>query len=103
MCNKTGMMAMINIPVWMSKSSFEDLRYSLLTKHTFVNMLHCGRGIFGSDFGTTAFVIRKSFEKGYAATFHQLFDEMGAVDSVEQKERWFLKGKVSTLLSKRNS
>lgn len=72
MCNKTGMMAMINIPVWMSKSSFEDLRYSLLTKHTFVNMLHCGRGIFGSDFGTTAFVIRKSFEKGYAATFHQL-------------------------------
>ena len=93
MCNKTGMMAMINIPVWMSKSSFEDLRYSLLTKHTFVNMLHCGRGIFGSDFGTTAFVIRKSFEKGYAATFHQLFDEMGAVDSVEQKERWFFERK----------
>lgn len=77
----------------MSKSSFEDLRYSLLTKHTFVNMLHCGRGIFGSDFGTTAFVIRKSFEKGYAATFHQLFDEMGAVDSVEQKERWFFERK----------
>ena len=93
MCNKTGMMAMINIPVWMSKSSFEELRYSLLTKHTFVNMLHCGRGIFGSDFGTTAFVIRKSFEKGYAATFHQLFDEMGAVDSVEQKERWFFERK----------
>ena len=93
MCNKTGIMAMINIPVWMSKSSFEDLRYSLLTKHTFVNMLHCGRGIFGSDFGTTAFVIRKSFEKGYAATFHQLFDEMGAVDSVEQKERWFFERK----------
>ena len=56
-------------------------------------MLHCGRGIFGSDFGTTAFVIRKSFEKGYAATFHQLFDEMGAVDSVEQKERWFFERK----------
>ena len=101
MCNKTGMMAMINIPVWMSKSSFEDLRYSLLTKHTFVNMLHCGRGIFGSDFGTTAFVIRKSFEKGYAATFHQLFDEMGAV--LSKKNGGFLKGKVSTLLSKRNS
>ena len=29
----------------------------------------------------------------YAATFHQLFDEMGAVDSVEQKERWFFERK----------
>ena len=77
MCNKTGMMAMINIPVWMSKSSFEDLRYSLLTKHTFVNMLHCGRGIFGSDFGTTAFVIRKSFEKGYAELYRMLYKNKG--------------------------
>lgn len=93
MCTPTGMMAMINIPVWMSKSSFEDLRYSLLTKHTFINMLHCGRGIFGSDFGTTAFVIRKKHTNEYAAVFHQLFDEMGAVDSVDQKETWFFERK----------
>jgi len=93
MCTPAGMMAMINIPVWMSKSSFEDLRLSLLTKHTFINMLHCGRGIFGSDFGTTTFVIRKKHTNGYAAVFHQLFDEMGAVDSVEQKESWFFERK----------
>ena len=90
MCNRTGVMAMINIPVWMSKSSFEELRYRILICHTFVNMIHCGRGIFGSDFGTTAFAIRKIYTEGYAAVFHQLFDEMGAVDSVEQKEKWFL-------------
>ena len=93
MCTPTGIMAMINIPVWMSKSSFEDLRFCFLTKHTFINMLHCGRGIFGSDFGTTAFVIRKKFTNEYAAVFHQLFDEMGAVDSVKQKEAWFFEGK----------
>jgi len=93
MCTPTGMMAMINIPVWMSKSSFEELRHSLLTKHTFINMLHCGRGIFGSDFGTTTFVIRKKYTNEYAAVFHQLFDEMGAVDSVDQKEAWFFEGK----------
>jgi len=93
MCTPTGMMAMINIPVWMSKSSFEELRHSLLTKHTFINMLHCGRGIFGSDFGTTTFVIRKKHINEYAAVFHQLFDEMGAVDSVDQKEAWFFEGK----------
>ena len=93
MCTKVGMMAMINIPVWMSKSSFEKFRCMLLNNHTFVNMLHNGRGIFGSDFGTTTFVIRKAYLEKYAAVFHQLFDEMGAVDSVEQKERWFFERK----------
>ena len=53
-----GFMAMINIPVWMSKSSFEQLRYKLLALHTFVAVAHCGRGIFGSDFGTVAFVVQ---------------------------------------------
>lgn len=93
MCNDIGFMAMINIPVWMSKSSFEQFRYMLLDEHTFVNMLHNGRGIFGSDFGTTTFVIRKAHLEKYAAVFHQLFDEMGAVDSVEQKEKWFFERK----------
>ena len=93
MCSENGFMAMINIPVWMSKSSFLRLRYDLLTKHTFINMIHCGRGIFGSDFGTTAFVIKKDYIYDYKTVFHQLFDEMGAVDSVSQKEEWFLEKK----------
>ena len=93
MCELNGFMAMINIPVWMSKSSFEKLRYSLLTGHTFINMLHCGRGIFGSDFGTTAFVMGRMAIRSYSSIFHQLFDEMGAVDSVEQKEKWFFEKK----------
>lgn len=93
LCKKHGIMSMINIPVWMSKSSFENLRYELLSAHTFVNMLHCGRGIFGSDFGTTTFVIWNDYIHSYCAVFHQLFDEMGAVDSVEQKEKWFFERK----------
>lgn len=88
-----GFMAMINIPMWMSKLSFEQLRYKLLALHTFVAVAHCGRGIFGSDFGTVAFVVQNSHIKMYKALFRQLFDELGAVDSVEQKERWFLEGK----------
>jgi len=93
MAKTHGYMAMINIPVWMSKSSFEQLRYKLLALHTFVTMAHCGRGIFGSDFGTTAFVVQNSHIQMYRALFRQLFDELGAVDSVEQKEKWFLDGK----------
>lgn len=93
LCCYHGIMAMINIPVWMSKSSFENLRHEILTKHTFVNMLHCGRGIFGSDFGTTSFVIWNNHIDAYYTVFHQLFDEMGAVDSVQQKEQWFFERK----------
>lgn len=93
MCKSYGYMAMINIPVWMSKSSFEKLRFKILKHNSFNTMLHCGRGIFGSDFGTTAFVINKKHIARYRATFRQLFEEMGAVDSVEQKEKWFFEGK----------
>lgn len=93
MCKSQGMMAMLNIPVWMSKSSFEKLRHYILTEHTFINMLHFGRGVFGSDFGTTAFVIRKKHIHNYNAIFRQLYEELGSVDSLNQKEQWFFENK----------
>ncbi len=93
MCSPHGMMAMINIPVWMSKSSFEQLRLIILNRHTLINMLHFGRGVFGSDFGTTAFVINKSLINDYASVFRQLYDQIGNVDSLKQKEKWFFENK----------
>ncbi len=93
MCKKTGYMSMINIPVWMFLSSYEKLRESLIAQVTFANMVHFGRGVFGSDFGTTAFVIAKSNIHGYKGTYCRLFEKQGAVDSVETKEKWFLEGK----------
>ncbi|SHL26116.1 BREX-1 system adenine-specific DNA-methyltransferase PglX [Fibrobacter sp. UWH4] len=92
MCKQYGFMSMINIPVWMSKSSFENLRYKLLSNHSFINMLHCGRGVFGSDFGTTAFTIAKKHTYMYCASFRRLFEQMGDVDSIDQKESWYLSG-----------
>ena len=92
MCNKTGFMSMINIPVWMFISSFETLRKLISSQNTYVNMAHQGRGIFGSDFGSTAFVITKSHINEYNATYVKLFDKQGAVDSVEEKESRFLSG-----------
>ena len=55
-------------------------------------MLHFGRGIFGSDFGTTSFVISKNKIDGFLGTYRRLFEKQGAVDSVEQKEKWFFDG-----------
>ena len=92
MCKKAGYMSMINIPVWMFLSSYEKLRESLIAQDTFANMVHFGRGVFGSDFGTTAFVIAKVHINEYKGTYCRLFEKQGAVDSVETKEKWFLEG-----------
>ena len=92
-CKHNGMYAMINIPVWMTQSSFSTLRRNLLGSATFVNMLHLGRGVFGSDFGTTAFVVRNELEKDYTATYRRLFEGLTQVDSIDVKENWFFEGK----------
>ena len=55
-------------------------------------MIHFGRGVFGSDFGTTAFVIAKKHTPDYISVYRRLFKKQGAVDSVEQKEKWFFEG-----------
>ena len=91
-CKANAFMAMINIPVWMFLTSYEKLREDLLRDNTIVNMLHLGRGIFGSDFGTTAFVWKKGCINGYKGLYRKLFLQQGAVDTVEQKEKWFFEG-----------
>jgi hypothetical protein len=92
LCNPRGYMAMINIPVWMFLSSYEKLRQKLLSQNTINNMLHFGRGIFGSDFGSTGFVIGRKHIAGYIGSYRRLFEKQGAVDSVDQKEKWFFEG-----------
>jgi len=86
---ESGILAMINIPVWMFISSYEQLRYSLFSKLHIVNLLHFGRGVFGADFGSTSFCIRQGALSAYKAQYLKLFDKQGSVDSVEQKEEWF--------------
>lgn len=93
MCKDNGLMAMINIPVWMFLTSYERLRNELATNYSYVNMVHPGRGIFGSDFGTTTFVIRKNYIRGYLGRYHRLFDKQGEVETSEARETAFLSGK----------
>lgn len=90
MCRKNGFMTMINIPVWMFLASYENFRNALLRDNTIINMIHPGRGIFGSDFGTTTFVFRKSNPCGYIGCYHRLFDAQGEVKSNEEREKAFL-------------
>ena len=60
---------------------------------TFNTMLHLGRGIFGSDFGTTAFTIRNKKINNYNARFNRLFNQQGSVDKISKKEEWFFENK----------
>lgn len=92
MCKPTGYMSMINIPSWMFLSSYEKLRIKLILNTTFSTMLHFGRGVFGSDFGSVAFVINNTHIKNYNGTYRRLFEKQVTVDSLEQKEKWFFEG-----------
>ena len=54
-----GYAALINLPSWLFLSSFEGVRNILLTQTHIDSLLHMGRGIFGIDWGSVAFVIVK--------------------------------------------
>ena len=91
-CNTNGYISMINIPSWMFLSTYSNLRYNIITNHTINNMIHLGRGVFGSDFGTTSFVLGKRYISNYKAQYRKLFFKSGEVDSIEQKKKWFNQG-----------
>lgn len=89
MLKPQGKMSMINIPAWLSLVSFENLRKSIISENQIVNLIHFGRGVFGSDFGSVAFVIGKTKYDKYISTFLKLFNKQGSVDSIEEKEKMF--------------
>jgi hypothetical protein len=88
---RNGYWAMINIPSWMFLSSFERLRSGLVNSNTVVSLVHLGRGMFGSDFGTVAFVFaNRSPHEGSAAVYRRLFEEHVSVRHLHAIEALFL-------------
>jgi type II restriction/modification system DNA methylase subunit YeeA len=84
-----GFHGMINIPNWMFLSSFEELRKSLFETQIIDTFVHNGRGVFGSDFGSCAFVIKKIRLLDYRGSFRRLFEKQGSVASNEELESRF--------------
>ena len=89
MCKSGGFVSMINIPVWMFLTSYSKLRKKILSLRTIDSMLHLGRGVFGADFGTTAFVIRNKRISAYKGVYRRLFEKPSSVDSEETKKKLF--------------
>lgn len=85
---------MINIPNWMFLSSFEELRSSLFATQTIDTLVHNGRGVFGADFGSCAFVLRRASFPDYRGSFLKLFEKQGSVASNQELEQRFHATKV---------
>lgn len=66
--------AMITQPSFLFLSSFEKLRKKIIHTNTISSLLHMGRGIFGIDFGSTAFVINKKYYDGYTGCYFKLHE-----------------------------
>ena len=85
-----GWWGMINLPSWMSLSSFEELRNWLIRNTTIDTLLHFGRGVFGSDFGTVGFVVEnRPPSMGRCGIYRKLFDRHVEVRSNEKIEALF--------------
>ena len=54
-----GLVGMITIPNWMFLSSFMELRAHLLNHFSIRSLVHNGRGVWGSDFGSCSFILEK--------------------------------------------
>jgi hypothetical protein len=91
LCFKSGYWGMINFPSWMFLGTFEKFRVRLINVNKIDTLLHLGRGIFGSDFGSVTFTLQNrppiETEKG---VYRRLFLEHVQVRTVEKiKELFF--------------
>ena len=69
-----GKTALVTAESWLSLSSFEKIRLSVLKTTTINNMLHLGDGAFDAGFGTVAFSLTKQFISEYCGTYYRLND-----------------------------
>lgn len=82
--------AIINLPSWLFISSFTDLREKYVQNYTFDSLLHMGRGIFGIDFGSVAFIIKKSKEENPIGSYFRLHERNFQHIYAEDIEKLFL-------------
>ena len=85
--------SMITQPSFLFLSSFATLRKYIVLNQTISSVLHMGRGIFGVDFGSTAFTLRNTTLPMYRATYYKLFERNFQYIDSEEIEKVFLKAK----------
>ena len=79
-----GRIGMITIPNWMFLSAFEALREAIFSSAPVTSMVHNGRGVWGSDFGSCAFTLQRAAPTAFTGSFMRLFDKQGSVASNDE-------------------
>lgn len=69
-----GYYANIVPPSWMSLSTFESLRHSIIDNQSIQSMLHLSRGVFGADFGSVSTVIQNHKNEAACGTYFRLIE-----------------------------
>ena len=87
--SKNGFYANIVPPSWMFNGKYDGFRKNLLSENSITTLLYLGRGIFGSDYGSATFVIKKS-EIEIKGHYRKLFDEFVQVRTPEQIQNRYL-------------
>ena len=84
-----GHVGMITIPNWMFLSSFKQLRGAIFQSAPISSLVHNGRGVWGSDFGSCSYVLRRASPLEFCGRFLRLFTKQGSVANNEELERRF--------------
>jgi hypothetical protein len=96
MVTEGGLYALVTLPSWMALPTFSQFRNSLLRESTLLTLIDNGRGVWGPDYGSCAFVLAKSNIPNYLTQFARLFLRRGEVSRNEEiEQRFFEKQCVS--------
>lgn len=90
-----GLYCMITQPSWLFLSTFTKLREKLIDNSCIYSLLHMGRGVFGIDFGSTAFVIRNLSESKFKGDYFRLHQRVFQYIDCDDIGDLYLKSKES--------
>lgn len=86
--------ALITQPSILFLNYFEKLRENIIRNQKIISLLHMGRGIFGVDFGSTAFVIKNEINsEDYYGKYFKLHNKVFQLIESENIERLFINAK----------
>jgi hypothetical protein len=87
---ENGYWGMINLPAWLFLDAYAKMRENMLRAQSFCSLIHLGRGVFGADFGSTAFVLKNApCEKELRPIFFRTYTNHVDVRSPERIEEIF--------------
>jgi hypothetical protein len=89
LAKQQGYVGMITIPSWMFNSSLAALRSRVLDSAHIQSLLHNGRGVWGSDYGSCSFVLCNVPSDSIRGVYRRLFERQGEVNSNEVLQEHF--------------